>query len=57
MSTVRRKTIIFEAYDEPWKGLPNGSNSEAFFGIWQANGISTAPNRYTLKDVKQKYTL
>jgi exo-beta-1,3-glucanase (GH17 family) len=51
------KTIIFEAYDEPWKGSPNGSNSEAFFGIWQANGISTAPNRYTLKDVKQKYTL
>ena len=51
------KTIIFEAYDEPWKGSPNGSNSEAFFGIWQANGTSTAPNQYTLKDVKQKYTL
>lgn len=51
------KTIAFEAYDEPWKGSSNGSNSEAFFGIWQANGSSTAPNQYTLNHVTQKYTL
>jgi exo-beta-1,3-glucanase (GH17 family) len=51
------KTIAFEAYDEPWKGSPNGSNSEASFGIWQANGSSTAPNQYTLNGVTQKYTL
>ena len=50
------KTIIFEAYDEPWKGSPDGSNSEAFFGIWQADGIATAPNQYMLKGAKQKYT-
>ncbi len=49
------KTIIFEAYDEPWKAQ-GGSNSETFFGIWQADGTSTAPNQYVLKDVKQKYT-
>jgi len=51
------KTIVFEAYDEPWKGSPNGCNSEAFFGIWQANGTSSAPNQYTLSGVTQKYTL
>ncbi len=50
------KTIIFEAYDEPWKAQ-GGSNSETFFGIWQADGTSTAPNQYVLKDVKQKYTI
>ncbi len=51
------KTIIFEAYDEPWKGSLDQSNSEAFFGIWQAEGTSTAPNQYTLNDAKQKYTV
>jgi Glycosyl hydrolases family 17 len=50
------KTIIFEACDEPWKGSPNGSNSESFFGVWQAEGTATAPNQYTLNGVKQKYT-
>ena len=49
------KTIIFEAYDEPWKGSVDASNSEAFFGIWQAEGTSTARNQYTLTDEKQKY--
>jgi len=53
-ATTAIKTIIFEACDEPWKGSPAGSNSEAFFGIWQANGTSTAPNQYVLTDVKQK---
>jgi exo-beta-1,3-glucanase (GH17 family) len=50
------KTIIFEACDEPWKGSADGSNSESLFGIWQANGTSTAPNQYTLNGVTQKYT-
>ena len=50
------KTIIFEACDEPWKAQ-GGSNSETFFGIWQANGTSTAPNQYTLNGVTQKYTI
>jgi len=51
------KTVIFEAYDEPWKGPADGSNSEAFFGVWKANGM--APNRgmYTLTGVSQKYNL
>ena len=49
------KTLIFEACDEPWKAQ-GGSNSETFFGVWQAEGTSTAPNQYTLNDVKQKYT-
>ena len=50
------KTIVFEACDEPWKAQ-GGSNSETFFGIWQANGTSTAPNEYTLNAVTQKYTI
>jgi len=50
------KTIIFEACDEPWKAQ-GGSNSETFFGIWQANGTSTAPNQYTLNGVTPKYTI
>jgi exo-beta-1,3-glucanase (GH17 family) len=51
------KTIIFEAYDEPWKGSPDQSNSEGFFGIWHADGVSTASNQYTLNDEKLKYTI
>jgi exo-beta-1,3-glucanase (GH17 family) len=50
------KTIFFETYDEPWKGSPDQSNSESFFGIWHADGVSTAPNQYTLNDEKPKYT-
>jgi len=50
------KTIIFEACDEPWKAQ-GGSNSETFFGIWQANGTSTVPNQYTLNGVTPKYTI
>ena len=51
------KTVIFEAYDEPWKGPADGSNSEAFFGIWQANGTATDRGHYKLNGVKQKYNL
>jgi hypothetical protein len=43
------KTILFEAYDEPWKGSQDAANSEAFFGIWHADGTSSARNQYTLK--------
>jgi exo-beta-1,3-glucanase (GH17 family) len=51
------KTILFEAYDEPWKGLQDASSSEAFFGIWQADGTSSARNQYTLNSEIQKYTI
>jgi exo-beta-1,3-glucanase (GH17 family) len=32
------KTVPFVAYDEAWKGLADGSDSEAFFGIWRPTG-------------------
>ena len=51
------KTIIFAAYDEPWKGTADGSNSEAFFGIWKADGTASDRGHYTLKGVQQKYNL
>lgn len=51
------KTILFEAYDEPWKGSSDGSNSEAFFGIWQAEGTSSAQNQYTLTGETLKYPI
>ena len=51
------KTILFEAYDEPWKGSQDAANSEAFFGIWQADGTSSARNQYTLNSEVQKYTI
>jgi exo-beta-1,3-glucanase (GH17 family) len=51
------KTIIFAAYDEPWKGPADGSNSEAFFGIWKANGTATDRGHYTLNGVTPKYDL
>lgn len=51
------KTVVFEAYDEPWKGPANGSNSEAFFGIWKANGLAPNRSQYTLTGTSQKYNL
>ena len=51
------KTIVFAAYDEPWKGPADGSNSEAFFGIWKANGTASDRGHYTLNGVKQKYNI
>lgn len=51
------KTILFEAYDEPWKGKADGSDSEAYFGIWQANGTAPDTGHYTLNGVTQKYTI
>ena len=51
------KTILFEAYDEPWKGSADGSNSEASFGMWQAEGSAAAGNQYALTGEKQKYPI
>jgi exo-beta-1,3-glucanase (GH17 family) len=51
------KTVVFEAYDEPWKGPANGSNSEAFFGVWKANGLAPKREQYTLTGTTQKYNL
>lgn len=51
------KTVMFAAYDEPWKGPADGSNSEAFFGIWKANGTASDRGHYTLNGVTQKYNI
>jgi len=51
------KTIPFAAYDEPWKGPADGSDSEAFFGIWKANGTASDRGHYTLNGVTQKYNI
>lgn len=49
---------IFEGYDEPWKGGdPTGANSESHFGIWTANGTSSAVNQYTLVSETAKYSV
>ncbi len=50
-------TVIFAAYDEPWKGPADGSNSEAFFGIWKANGTASDRSHYTLNGVTPKYSI
>jgi len=51
------KTVVFEAYDEPWKGPADGSNSEAFFGIWTAIGSASDQGHYTLTGENPKYNL
>ncbi|MGC2109167.1 MAG: glycosyl hydrolase family 17 protein [Candidatus Korobacteraceae bacterium] len=51
------KTVPFAAYDEPWKGPADGSDSEAFFGIWKADGSASDRGHYTLNGVTPKYTL
>jgi exo-beta-1,3-glucanase (GH17 family) len=51
------KTVMFAAYDEPWKGPADGSNSEAFFGIWKADGTASDRGHYTLNGVTQKYSI
>jgi len=48
-------TVVFDAYDEPWKGPADGSNSEAFFGIWKADGTASDRGHYTLNGVTAKY--
>ncbi len=51
------KTVMFAAYDEPWKGPADGSNSEAFFGVWKANGTASDRGHYTLNGVTPKYSI
>jgi len=51
------KTVIFEAFDEPWKGPADGSSSEAYFGIWTAIGTAAQRNQYKLNSINQKYNL
>ncbi len=51
------KTIVFAAYDEPWKGPSDGTNSEAFFGLWKANGTASDRSHYTLNGVTPKFKI
>lgn len=51
------KGFVFEAYDEPWKGDQAGDNSEAFFGIWTAQGTAPTVSQFTLTGETQKYSL
>jgi exo-beta-1,3-glucanase (GH17 family) len=45
--------FYFEAFCEPWKG----HNSEAYFGLWEAEGSSTEPGNYTLTGEKAIITV
>ena len=54
MAQNRVSGYIFEAYNEPWKGSADGSSSETHFGLWVANGTSSAPNQYTLTGETRK---
>ena len=49
------KGCVFAGYDEAWKGDEAGSNSEAFFGVWSAQGTAPAVNQYTLTGETKKY--
>lgn len=49
------KGFVFAGYDEPWKGVQNGSNSEAYFGVWTAQGTAPTPSQYTLTGETKKY--
>lgn len=49
------KGFLFEAYDEPWKGVQDGSNSEAYFGMWKAEGEASSVSSYMLIGEKEKY--
>ena len=51
------KTVMFAACDEPWKGPADGSNSEAFFGVWKADGTASDRGHYTLNGATQKYNM
>jgi exo-beta-1,3-glucanase (GH17 family) len=50
------KTILFEAYDEPWKAQGD-ANSETHFGLWQTIGTSSNQGQYTLTEVQQKVAI
>ena len=51
------RTVTFSAYDEPWKGPADGSDSEAFFGIWKADGTASDRGHYTLNGVTRSTAL
>ena len=57
MSQNSVEGYIFEGYNEPWKGVADGSNSEGHFGIWAAQGTSSGPSQYTLTGELQKYSV
>jgi len=57
LASISVKGFVFEAYDEPWKGDAAGANSEAYFGIWTAQGSAQSPGQYTLTGETQKYAL
>ena len=48
---------MFAAYFEPWRKPADGSRSEAFFGIWKANGTASDRWHYTLNGVTMKYKI
>jgi exo-beta-1,3-glucanase (GH17 family) len=49
--------FYFEAYQEPWKGDEAGDNSEAYFGLWKADGTSPQPGQYTFDNWKEVITV
>jgi exo-beta-1,3-glucanase (GH17 family) len=51
------RTVMFAAYDEPWKGPADGSSSEAYFGIWKADGTAPDQQHYNLTGTTQKYSI
>jgi exo-beta-1,3-glucanase (GH17 family) len=54
-ATAKLKGCVFAGYDEAWKGDQGGTNSEAFFGVWSAQGTAPAVNQYTLTGETKKY--
>lgn len=55
LDTAKIKGFIFGSYDEPWKGAQDGKNSEAYFGVWKAEGTVTPQGQYTLTGETKKY--
>lgn len=53
--TAKVKGCVFAGYDEPWKGVAAGTNSEAYFGVWKAKGKVTTSGQYTLTGETKKY--
>jgi hypothetical protein len=53
-------TVIFQAYDQPWQTVPaaqvptTAGSSEGFFGLYTANGTSTATS-FTLTSITNKF--
>ncbi len=53
-------TVVFQAYDQPWQTVPaaqvptTAGSSEGFFGLYTANGTSTATS-FTLTSITNKF--